>query len=51
MADSDKAKFICDYKGCDKIFNTKFSLKRHLLVHSQKKDLECRHCGKKFALN
>ena len=43
-------KFICDYKGCDRIFTTKFSLKRHLLVHSQRKPLECQFCGKKFAL-
>ena len=50
MAESERMMFICDYKGCDKIFTTKFSLKRHILVHSQRKPLECSFCGKKFAL-
>eukprot|EP00826_Nyctotherus_ovalis_P037837 TRINITY_DN348_c0_g1_i4.p1 TRINITY_DN348_c0_g1~~TRINITY_DN348_c0_g1_i4.p1 ORF type:complete len:214 (+),score=41.74 TRINITY_DN348_c0_g1_i4:213-854(+) len=42
--------FACTEPGCDKIFATKFSLKRHNTVHSNYKPFLCRNCGKKFGL-
>ncbi len=29
-----KQKFICDFYKCERIFSTKYSLKRHMLVHN-----------------
>ena len=45
-----KQKFICDFYKCERIFSTKYSLKRHMLVHNQKKKYKCKHCNKRFAL-
>lgn len=42
--------YICDYSGCEKVFPTRFSLKRHTLIHSKIKKHECKFCQKKFAL-
>lgn len=43
--------FICDHLGCERIFKAKYSLMRHVKTkHLKKKKFECKHCGKKFAL-
>ena len=53
---SDKANentniiFTCDYPGCGRFFRTKFSMKRHTLVHNDVKPYSCKYCGKRFSL-
>ena len=42
--------YECDIHGCNKAFNTKYSLKRHYNKHYSKKSLKCRFCPKKFCL-
>ena len=42
--------FVCTYPNCGKRFNNKFSMNRHTLIHTQKKEYTCEHCSKKFAL-
>ena len=42
--------FKCDMKGCDKLFSTKFSLKRHIMIHVNKKNFVCSVCQKPFVL-
>jgi hypothetical protein len=46
----EEAVYQCTREDCGKLFKTKFSLKRHMLIHSQQKEHECPHCGKKFSL-
>ncbi|OMJ84109.1 hypothetical protein SteCoe_14799 [Stentor coeruleus] len=37
----------CNFAGCDKLYSTKYNLKRHLeTVHSNLKRFQCRLCGK-----
>lgn len=42
--------FICDYKGCEKIFTTKYSLIRHNQTHKKRKDFKCKECDKTFSI-
>ena len=43
--------FPCNHPGCAKIFPSKFSLRRHIVVHSGIKPYICDICGKKFAMS
>eukprot|EP00826_Nyctotherus_ovalis_P035781 TRINITY_DN3104_c0_g1_i3.p1 TRINITY_DN3104_c0_g1~~TRINITY_DN3104_c0_g1_i3.p1 ORF type:complete len:210 (-),score=14.69 TRINITY_DN3104_c0_g1_i3:101-730(-) len=45
-----KKLFACEYPGCDQVFRTKFSCKRHTLTHTKEKPHTCEECGKKFSL-
>lgn len=45
-----KPVFICDIKGCEKIFTTKYSLLRHTLTHNKKKPYQCKECNKTFSI-
>jgi len=42
--------FTCGYPNCNKIFSSKFSLKRHQGIHCNTKSFICNYCGKKFAI-
>lgn len=42
--------FRCDFKGCKGQFSTKYSLKRHLKIHANKKSHVCKQCSKRFTL-
>ena len=42
--------FKCDIKGCNDAFSTKYSLKRHMMIHTKKKDFVCGVCKKAFTL-
>ena len=42
--------FSCNYPGCDKVFMTAFSSKRHKLVHTKERPFACEVCGKRFGL-
>ena len=42
--------FICIYPECSRAFKTRFSMKRHMLIHSQLKEYKCSYCEKEFAL-
>ena len=42
--------FICIYAECNRAFKTRFSMKRHMLIHSQIKEYKCPYCEKEFAL-
>ena len=42
--------YTCNYPECNKIFSTKFSWKRHQIIHNPKRNFICQCCGKKFAL-
>lgn len=42
--------FRCDVMACDKVFKTKYSLKRHMKIHKIKKEWQCKKCHKQFAL-
>ena len=50
LAAKPKKQFTCPFPNCGRLFRTKFSMKRHSLIHSQNKQYICKHCGKKFAL-
>ncbi len=50
MCNSTSQDFHCEIEGCDRRFTTRFSLKRHLFIHSNTKSLVCRFCSKRFAL-
>ena len=41
--------FMCDLNGCEQVFKSKFSLKRHFKKHYVKK-LKCKWCDKVFGL-
>lgn len=45
-----KKKFKCDILNCDKVFTTKYSLKRHMKIHKVKKEWICSKCSKHFSL-
>jgi len=49
--DSKHGIFPCTHSGCNGVFNTKFSWKRHQLVHREEKKFECQWCRKLFASN
>lgn len=41
---NNKKLFKCDMKGCEGLFSTKYSLKRHNLIHANKKKHVCQIC-------
>jgi uncharacterized Zn-finger protein len=45
-----KKRFRCDLVECEKIFSTKYSLKRHYQKHYTKKKYKCKFCEKCFNL-
>lgn len=44
-------RFSCSYLGCGRLFKTKFSMKRHMILHNKEKNYICENCGKQFALS
>ena len=44
-------KFVCEDKHCTKTFASRFSMKRHMLLHEGKKQFVCRYCMKAFTLH
>ena len=42
-------RFLCQHPGCCDGFNTRFSLKRHLKMHTGEKPYPCTQCPKSFA--
>lgn len=40
----------CDIRDCEKLFSTKYSLKRHIMRHTNQKRHICKHCMKGFVL-
>lgn len=44
-----KSIFICDFKNCEKIFTTKYSLMRHSLTHWKNKIYKWKQCDKAFS--
>ena len=40
----------CDIRGCERVFSTKYSLKRHIIKHANKKLYVCKYCNKGFVL-
>jgi KRAB domain-containing zinc finger protein len=45
-----KKLYKCDIKDCEKLFSSKFSLKRHNMKHFNNKKYVCKHCKKAFVL-
>lgn len=45
-----KKLYKCDMRECEKLFSSKFSLKRHYMKHTNKKQHTCKHCQKAFVL-
>jgi len=45
-----KKVYKCDLKDCEKLFSSKFSLKRHNMKHFNNKKYKCDHCKKAFVL-
>lgn len=43
-------RFKCTHFDCGRLFKTKFSMKRHMILHKNEKKFICENCGKKFAL-
>lgn len=41
--------FICDFHNCEKIFNTKYSMMRHINTHKKKKNYKWKECDKQFS--
>lgn len=39
----------CSYPGCSQYFRSRFSCKRHQLVHTKEKKFVCEECGKRFS--
>lgn len=50
MIGSHVDQFICSFKGCNKLFANKYSLKRHVTTHDPEKKHVCEECGKRFSL-
>ncbi len=46
--EDNKPIFICDFKNCERIFTTKYSLIRHNQTHLKKKSFKCKQCSKTF---
>ena len=42
-------RFLCQHPGCSDGFNTRFSLKRHVKMHTGEKPYPCTQCPKSFA--
>ena len=47
---SKRKVFTCTFFNCNQVFKTKFSCKRHQLVHTKEKPFACEICGRKFGL-
>lgn len=48
--DSKHGIFPCSHPGCNGVFNTKYSWKRHQLIHKDVKEFACSSCDKRFVL-
>lgn len=44
-----KEQFICQHKGCGKVFGRKYNLTSHQQSHSSERPFGCVHCSKRFA--
>ena len=45
-----KSHFVCNHNECGRIFRNHFALKRHLLVHDNRRQHPCKYCDKSFTL-
>ena len=43
--------YVCQLKGCGRLFSTRFSMKRHMVIHFGKKQYACPYCDKSFNLH
>ena len=50
LEEAENRHLLCSYPGCGRLFKTRFSLRRHTLVHTQEKKYGCEYCGKRFSL-
>ena len=41
---------VCPWEGCGRYFHAQFSLNRHMIVHTQPKNLCCMYCERRFTL-
>ena len=48
--ETQKPIFICEFKACERIFTTKYSLIRHMHIHLKKKNFECKEWKKTFTI-
>lgn len=48
--DLEKHIFECPFSDCHRLFKTKFSMKRHMHIHTSAKQYTCHLCPKSFAL-
>lgn len=42
--------FMCRKLNCNKVYTTRFSLRRHLVTHMKERKFGCPKCPKRFAL-